>query len=425
MSQVFINNYRTTLSQTLGFGDTVAYVDSTANMPVLGVGDFFLLTLFRLTGIEESGHEVVKVTGVTANALTVERSYEGAAPSVFATGSKVEARLTAKSIDVKVDKETGKGLSTNDYSNADKTKMDSVATDATKNASDAFLRARANHTGTQAIASIDGLVTALGGKVDVVGGKTLTTNDFTNSLKSKLDGVAVGATANASDASLRERVNHTGNQEIATITGLQAVLDSKVVGVAGKGLSTNDYTTAEKNKLGTINPNATANASDASLKNRNNHTGTQAIATIDGLVDALASPTINNTWNNLPDKPLYIAEGSTAALARSAIGAGTSNLAVGTAASNAKPGNWFPTVAMVDGLTDALATKQDTVNTLSVAYSANGFVNSYNENGKVRSITYNADGTVYTIKNAVGSKLRTETYTYTNGLLTGMTATEV
>ncbi|MCY1288429.1 hypothetical protein D9M70_374690 [compost metagenome] len=46
--------------------------------------------------------------------------------------------------------------------------------------------------------------------------------------KTKLNGVASGATANDSDASLKNRANHTGSQAISTVTGLQAVLDSKL-----------------------------------------------------------------------------------------------------------------------------------------------------------------------------------------------------
>lgn len=44
----------------------------------------------------------------------------------------------------------------------------------------------------------------------------------------KLDGIASGATANATDAQLRDRATHSGAQAISTITGLQAALDGKV-----------------------------------------------------------------------------------------------------------------------------------------------------------------------------------------------------
>lgn len=48
------------------------------------------------------------------------------------------------------------------------------------------------------------------------------TTAFTGTLKTKLDGIATGATANATDAQLRDRSTHTGTQAAGTITGLAA-----------------------------------------------------------------------------------------------------------------------------------------------------------------------------------------------------------
>lgn len=45
--------------------------------------------------------------------------------------------------------------------------------------------------------------------------------------RAKLAGIAAGATANASDDALRDRDSHTGEQAIATVTGLQDALDGK------------------------------------------------------------------------------------------------------------------------------------------------------------------------------------------------------
>lgn len=50
---------------------------------------------------------------------------------------------------------------------------------------------------------------------------------YTTADRSKLAGIAAGATANATDAQLRDRAAHTGTQGIATVTGLQAALDGK------------------------------------------------------------------------------------------------------------------------------------------------------------------------------------------------------
>lgn len=57
-------------------------------------------------------------------------------------------------------------------------------------------------------------------KVDKIAGKGLSTNDLTNTLKNKLDGIADGATKNATDAQLRDRSTHTGVQPMDSITGL-------------------------------------------------------------------------------------------------------------------------------------------------------------------------------------------------------------
>jgi len=44
----------------------------------------------------------------------------------------------------------------------------------------------------------------------------------------KLDGIAIDATKNATDAALRDRATHNGAQAISTVTGLQDALDGKV-----------------------------------------------------------------------------------------------------------------------------------------------------------------------------------------------------
>lgn len=49
---------------------------------------------------------------------------------------------------------------------------------------------------------------------------------------------------------------------VSNIAGLQNVLDGKVNAVSGKGLSSNDYTGAEKNKLAGIEAGAQANVGD-------------------------------------------------------------------------------------------------------------------------------------------------------------------
>ena len=64
-------------------------------------------------------------------------------------------------------------------------------------------------------------------KVDKVVGKGLSTEDYTTAEKTKLSGIAAGATANSTDVQLRDRLTHTGTQAINTVSGLQTALDSK------------------------------------------------------------------------------------------------------------------------------------------------------------------------------------------------------
>lgn len=53
-----------------------------------------------------------------------------------------------------------------------------------------------------------------------------TTASFTTADETKLDGIASGATANDTDANLKNRANHTGTQDVSTITGLADVATS-------------------------------------------------------------------------------------------------------------------------------------------------------------------------------------------------------
>lgn len=103
MSQRFINNFSTLVAATFGISDTQLRLDSTAGLPILGLGEYFYLTVYRQTGIEEREHEVIKVTNVIGDTLTVVRAVEGAAASQFLTGDRVQARVTALSLQNKAD----------------------------------------------------------------------------------------------------------------------------------------------------------------------------------------------------------------------------------------------------------------------------------------------------------------------------------
>lgn len=111
--------------------------------------------------------------------------------------------------------------------------------------------------------------------------------------KNKLDSIEASATVNQADSYLRSRVNHTGAQGTDTITGLDAALAARSLTSHTHDTATTSaaglMTAADKTKLDGITPGATANASDAQLRDRGTHTGTQPQASVDGLPAALST----------------------------------------------------------------------------------------------------------------------------------------
>lgn len=92
------------------------------------------------------------VVQIQTDLVTVQTSADAATGAIVT----LNTALTGK-----VDKVSGKGLSTEDYTTGEKTKLSGIATDATANSSDATLLARANHTGTQAQSTVVNLTTDL------------------------------------------------------------------------------------------------------------------------------------------------------------------------------------------------------------------------------------------------------------------------
>lgn len=109
------------------------------------------------------------------------------------------------------------------------------------------------------------IATAIVNKVDKVEGKGLSTEDFTTALKEKLVALPENAEANyIKSVSDEFTVSTEGKLEVkevapAKVTGLPDALAGKVDKVAGKGLSANDYTDEEKEKLGGIEVGANKN----------------------------------------------------------------------------------------------------------------------------------------------------------------------
>lgn len=86
--------------------------------------------------------------------------------------------------------------------------------------------------------------TLLNGKVDKVNGKGLSTEDYTTAEKNKLSNIEAQANKTIVDSAL-----DSSSENPVQNKAVQTALSGKVDKVNGKGLSTEDFTTAEKTKL--------------------------------------------------------------------------------------------------------------------------------------------------------------------------------
>ena len=188
-----------------------------------------------------------EITGTLSNQTDLQNELNAKADvsSVEALSSQVSEMEgdigdIETSLNNKVDKEVGKGLSTNDFTNAYKDQVDTNKE------------------------SIDDINEELENKVDKIQGKGLSTNDFTNAYKDKID-------TNAEDIDDLEegKVDKVAGKGLSTndydntakdiVDNVTANLGNKVDKVSGKGLSTNDFTNADKTKLDGIESGAEVN----------------------------------------------------------------------------------------------------------------------------------------------------------------------
>ena len=96
---------------------------------------------------------------------------------------------------------------------------------------------------------------------------------------------------------------------VATATSTPAItLDIALVTTAAKGA----MAAADKTKLDGVASGATANSTDATLLARANHTGTQAAATVTGLATVATSGLVTDTTGNLPVSRLNAGTGASA-----------------------------------------------------------------------------------------------------------------
>ena len=170
--------------------------------------------------------------GFDATGLATETYVTNAIAAAQLDGEEIDLSGYATKVDLltKVDNVEGKGLSTNDYTDADKAKVDGIDTS---------------------------ISTAVNAAITVVVDGAPTTFDTLREIAEWIENDGVSATDLASDiAGKADRRELSGYATTVAMTQLEGQvsdgLSNKVDKEAGKGLSTEDFTTAYKTKLDDI-----------------------------------------------------------------------------------------------------------------------------------------------------------------------------
>lgn len=313
--QLFINNWATMLTAPAGAsaGTFSVPLADAEKLTGLGAGDHYLLTLAEVDGNGlETAWEIVKVTGAASGVLTVLRAQEGTAARDWASAAVISARVTKGSLEV-LQESTGTAVgdaapqplgTASPGASAAASREDHVHAKPTA----ADIGAATTAQGTKADTAVQpgALASGLAGKVDKDGAKGLSDENYTSGEKAKLAGLdgshfkglhaglaALQAAHPSAVAGDYADVDSGSGADVARY--IWDVSDSKWVIQSGASGSmtaaqiktayesnpdTNGFSDAEKAKLGAIAAGATANATDAQLRDRALHTGQQAASTI-------------------------------------------------------------------------------------------------------------------------------------------------
>jgi len=223
MSVLFSNNAATTLAAGVGDSATSISVADGSVFPTLSGSDYFYLTLEVESNPDEK--EIVKCTARSGNTLTISRAQDGTSARSFSTADKAQLRLTAAGLnDVATQADTDTtytvgdgGLTQNNFTDTLKSKLDGIESSA--DVTDTANVVAALTAGTNVAIAADGTVSSTDTNTTYsVGDGGLTQKNFTSTLKTKLDGIEASA----------NNYSHPSAHSISFITGLQTALDGKV-----------------------------------------------------------------------------------------------------------------------------------------------------------------------------------------------------
>lgn len=235
-----------------------------------------VLVVESKSSIDESEVAIKSAEKTVSDNLILSQQAAGAANSAAqvatedASKAKTEAERSKASADA-----------------ANESKSSAKAAEDNAKASEDLSKQNADKTGEDR-AVVEGLAETVNTQSQQVASNASQVQTNKNSVDQSVTTVQ-GLTQTASNAATT--ANEQANVATQEANRVASLLGTKVDKVSGKGLSTNDFTTTEKDKLAGIEENATANATNAELRDRSAHTGTQNINTIEGLDLALYDST--------------------------------------------------------------------------------------------------------------------------------------
>jgi hypothetical protein len=95
MSHLYVNNLSTIIPISIQNTTTTIQVNSTSSFPVMGVNDWFYMTISAAPGTTEAQWEIVKVISYTPTSITCVRGQDGTTAKNWNANSSISCRITA------------------------------------------------------------------------------------------------------------------------------------------------------------------------------------------------------------------------------------------------------------------------------------------------------------------------------------------
>ncbi len=246
MPVVYSNNASTSLSSGITNSDTSITVGSVSSFPVLSGGDYYYATLANVTNTKI---EIIKVTNVVGSVLTVLRGQDGTTAVSFDANDNVQLRVTSATLEAatKTDVDITGGAIASSIVDSAGAVMESDSSTASMSFvldEDTMVSNSATKLPTQQsvkayvdsqVQSKDALSELSGSLDDIADGSTYvkSTNDFTDTDHSKLDGIETGATADQSNSEIKTAYEANANTN--------AFSDAEQTKLSGIATSANNY----------------------------------------------------------------------------------------------------------------------------------------------------------------------------------------